>query len=467
MLRLPSRRLGTPSTPSGPIRKAPASSGLPAARPQRPPSAKPPSLQQSLFKHAGSRFSSLGRRPLFHLSALPSAAPVSPPPSPPSALSPYDLAAVPHARLEHAATVVQKIQRGHRARSCVRRGDGRQEGQGEDSMPRVVRASLGAVIFGGVHIDPDATCTTEVTPRLVALQLAPPLQPSPAMMAAIEQRQATLDAQARADAADNTPPLAEVPWEEKKALDAPTDNHADHAVQQSPEELGIAPFVVDAEVGSPDPITGEAKVLVRVLTKAGVQPASKAVRPSLFLQTGTAPDRVAQSPRLQARVHAASKAAEKLTEAMASAGMTDSIKYLDAGTTRVSLADIRASQVMHTPRGARVVARTVRLPTSFPPPRPAKSKLTRSVSKGVFVVAQPQLLPRAVAADTHAMSAGTTGHSQGHSEGTSEPLYLNPTCLELYLSDAEFQDTFGMGKEAFYGLKQWKQRQLKKQAGIF
>ena len=56
-----------------------------------------------------------------------------------------------------------------------------------------------------------------------------------------------------------------------------------------------------------------------------------------------------------------------------------------------------------------------------------------------------------------AMSAKITGET---------PLY-NPTCLEMYLSDVEFEGTFGMDKASFYALKQWKQRQLKRRAGIF
>ena len=48
----------------------------------------------------------------------------------------------------------------------------------------------------------------------------------------------------------------------------------------------------------------------------------------------------------------------------------------------------------------------------------------------------------------------------------ADPL-LNPTCLEMYLSDADFERVMGLGKEAFYQLKQWKQRNLKKRAGLF
>jgi len=48
-----------------------------------------------------------------------------------------------------------------------------------------------------------------------------------------------------------------------------------------------------------------------------------------------------------------------------------------------------------------------------------------------------------------------------------EALHLNPTCLEMYLPDDEFEELFGMRKEAFYELKQWKQRELKKTYKLF
>ena len=44
---------------------------------------------------------------------------------------------------------------------------------------------------------------------------------------------------------------------------------------------------------------------------------------------------------------------------------------------------------------------------------------------------------------------------------------LNKAHEAILLSDAEFEVTFGMGKDAFYELKQWKQRELKKRAGLF
>ena len=44
---------------------------------------------------------------------------------------------------------------------------------------------------------------------------------------------------------------------------------------------------------------------------------------------------------------------------------------------------------------------------------------------------------------------------------------LNPMCLEMYLDDKEFEQVFQMSKEAFYQMRQWKQRELKKKAGLF
>ena len=97
--------------------------------------------------------------------------------------------------------------------------------------------------------------------------------------------------------------------------------------------------------------------------------------------------------------------------------------------------------------------------------------MARSVSRGIFVVQQSLLLPRSVAANA-AGGAGGGAHAAGYRHGEQSasnllPLHLNPTCLEMYLSEEEFKATFKMDKDAFYGLKQWKQRQLKKQAGIF
>lgn len=46
-------------------------------------------------------------------------------------------------------------------------------------------------------------------------------------------------------------------------------------------------------------------------------------------------------------------------------------------------------------------------------------------------------------------------------------VHLNPTCLEMYLPDVEFERTFAMPKEDFYKLRQWKQREMKKRVGLF
>jgi len=44
---------------------------------------------------------------------------------------------------------------------------------------------------------------------------------------------------------------------------------------------------------------------------------------------------------------------------------------------------------------------------------------------------------------------------------------LNPICRELYLADDEFFAIFGMTKKEFYDMKLWRQRELKKQKGLF
>ncbi len=38
---------------------------------------------------------------------------------------------------------------------------------------------------------------------------------------------------------------------------------------------------------------------------------------------------------------------------------------------------------------------------------------------------------------------------------------------QSYLSDEEFEQVFGLSREVFYSLKQWRQQQLKKNAGLF
>ena len=57
--------------------------------------------------------------------------------------------------------------------------------------------------------------------------------------------------------------------------------------------------------------------------------------------------------------------------------------------------------------------------------------------------------------------------SKLRAEGSAGEELLNPTCLEMYLSEEEFEATFKMDKDAFYELKQWKQRDLKKRVGLF
>lgn len=47
------------------------------------------------------------------------------------------------------------------------------------------------------------------------------------------------------------------------------------------------------------------------------------------------------------------------------------------------------------------------------------------------------------------------------------PEGVDPTKKESYLSDAEFQSVFGMDKAAFYALKDWKRKDIKKAKGLF
>ena len=53
------------------------------------------------------------------------------------------------------------------------------------------------------------------------------------------------------------------------------------------------------------------------------------------------------------------------------------------------------------------------------------------------------------------------------SRGYSTDRSLNPVCKELYLVDEDFFAIFGMSKKEFYGLKLWKQRELKKKVGLW
>ncbi|RYG59551.1 hypothetical protein EON64_20110, partial [archaeon] len=47
------------------------------------------------------------------------------------------------------------------------------------------------------------------------------------------------------------------------------------------------------------------------------------------------------------------------------------------------------------------------------------------------------------------------------------PPTVDPTKKEEYLSDAEFQKTFNMDRNAFKALAKWKRDDAKKKAGIF
>lgn len=44
---------------------------------------------------------------------------------------------------------------------------------------------------------------------------------------------------------------------------------------------------------------------------------------------------------------------------------------------------------------------------------------------------------------------------------------VDPTMLEKYLSPIHFAQMFGLAKEDFYKLPQWKQTNLKKSSGLF
>ena len=44
---------------------------------------------------------------------------------------------------------------------------------------------------------------------------------------------------------------------------------------------------------------------------------------------------------------------------------------------------------------------------------------------------------------------------------------VDPSCKELYLADLVFEELFGMNREAFEALQQWKRIALKKKVGLF
>ena len=43
----------------------------------------------------------------------------------------------------------------------------------------------------------------------------------------------------------------------------------------------------------------------------------------------------------------------------------------------------------------------------------------------------------------------------------------NPLAKEMYLGDEEFKKVFGCDKEAFYALRAWRRRELKRQARLY
>ena len=190
--------------------------------------------EKSIIKQATRRVSKLGRRPLFHLSAPP-APPPSPPASPPLPTSPPMDSETPREAVsedvssEEAAAALA-IQTAARGRSVRRKATGMSAGrrhlheQPSSTLPppRLVEVSLGAVVFGGVHICAEGSETSHV-PRLVALQLSSPLVPPPAMVAAVQQRQAAI---ARGPLAHSTAGRGEAAAAE--------------------DEYAFEPFVVDA-----------------------------------------------------------------------------------------------------------------------------------------------------------------------------------------------------------------------------
>ena len=47
------------------------------------------------------------------------------------------------------------------------------------------------------------------------------------------------------------------------------------------------------------------------------------------------------------------------------------------------------------------------------------------------------------------------------------PEGVDPLKIEAYLEEEEFEEVLAMTKEEFYGLPNWKQIDLKKEAGLF
>lgn len=47
------------------------------------------------------------------------------------------------------------------------------------------------------------------------------------------------------------------------------------------------------------------------------------------------------------------------------------------------------------------------------------------------------------------------------------PEYVNPTKLEMYLGDADFEKTLGMTKDDWKKLPAWKKTSLRKDHGLF
>jgi len=50
---------------------------------------------------------------------------------------------------------------------------------------------------------------------------------------------------------------------------------------------------------------------------------------------------------------------------------------------------------------------------------------------------------------------------------TDPPEGVDPTKKEMYLSDEDFQDVFGMSKDDFLTYPQWKRDNMRKEHGLF
>ena len=370
---------------------------------------------------------------------------------------------------QHGALIIQKVHRGHVAR------------QQTAEVPRVVSVSLAPIVFGGFG---SPTKEHDARPRLVSLTLgasiptedagalavAPkPIHPPSAAVPAPPVRPAyvrtsspqpfrvtiTVPASPSAPAALVTKVDAATPGDTAKASasmarEAPTPQ-TQTLLATSTTATGVHTDGIDTAAQPP-----LAAAVAATSPPLDVKAALAAVEANGSLGgAATLSSRRMPSSRAQLRLNAATKAAGKVD------GTLGKVQYADAATKRVSLADIKASTAVHTPRGARLAGRAtpVRKSTAkshggVKSPGGAKSPGGKSPSK------------RAFGKSSFATPPGASGEAAvGGDEG--EQHILNPTCLEMYLADDEFLQTFGMDKERFYSEKQWKQRDLKRAVGLW